>query len=178
MFPNFFFKNTMFKWRQIKSTVNIMFCGECGTENAETRKFCTNCGKPLRSATPAPGAQPAAAPVPPVAPLQPVYAPVPAPQPIYSPPPAGTPAPARPPLNKGLLGLGIVGLGIALVSWFRYPYICGLLAMVLGVLVIARSDNRKGAVALVAALAILIGLAAIIVDLFYFTIFPVHAPVF
>ncbi len=162
-----------------------MFCGECGTENAETRKFCKNCGKPLRSALPLPGAQPAAAPVPPVvaprqvsdpvAPPQPVYA---SPQPVNSPPPAGTPAPARPPLNKGLLGLGIAGLLLALVAWFRYPYICGLLAIVLGILVIARSDNRKGAVALVAALAILIGLAAIIVDLFYFTIFPVHAPIF
>lgn len=159
-----------------------MFCGECGTENAETRKFCKNCGKPLRSATPAPGVQPPAVPVPapqpvsaPVAPPPPVHSP---PPPVSAPPPAGTPAPARPPLNKGLLGLGIAGLLIALVAWFRYPYLCGLLAIVLGVLVIARSDNRKGAVALVAALAILIGLAAIIVDLFYFTIFPVHDPVF
>jgi len=111
----------------------------------------------------------------PVAPPQHGYSP---PQPVQSPPPAGTVAPAKPPLNKGLLGLGIAGLLIALVAWFRYPYLCGLLAMVLGILVIARSDNRKGAVALVAALAILIGLAAIIVDLFYFLIFPVHDPVF
>lgn len=162
-----------------------MFCGECGTENAETRKFCKNCGKPLRSARPPQGVQPAAPPVPPIVAPQPVSVPVAPPQhgysppqPVQSPPPAGTVAPAKPPLNKGLLGLGIAGLLIALVAWFRYPYICGLLAMVLGILVIARSDNRKGAVALVAALAILIGLAAIIVDLFYFMIFPVHDPVF
>lgn len=162
-----------------------MFCGECGTENAETRKFCKNCGKPLRSARPAQGVQPAAAPVPPIVAPQPLSAPVaqppqgsPPPQPLQSPPPTGTPATTKPPLNKGLLGLGIAGLLLALVAWFRYPYICGLLAIVLGILVIARSDNRKGAVALVAALAILIGLAAIIVDLFYFMIFPVQTPVF
>lgn len=162
-----------------------MFCGECGTENAETRKFCKNCGKPLRSARPAPEVQPAAAPAPAVPEPQPVPATVAPPRPVYAPPmpvaspsPPGTPAPARPPLNRGLLGLGIAGILVALAAWFRYPYIFGILAIVLGILAIARSDNRKGAVALVAILAILIGLAAIIVDLFYFTIFPVPDPVF
>ena len=28
-----------------------MFCTECGTENRNDRKFCTNCGKPLRDYT-------------------------------------------------------------------------------------------------------------------------------
>ena len=165
--------------------VITMFCGECGTENAETRKFCKNCGKPLRRPQQAPGAQPAAVPVPaqqpapaPVAPPQPVYSPVAQPWPVVSPQPSGVPAPVKPPLNKGLLGLGIVGIIISIVAWFRYPYICGLLAIVMGVLVIARSENRKGAVAIVAGLAILIGVACIVVDMFYFTIFPVHAPVF
>ena len=88
------------------------------------------------------------------------------------------PVPVKPPLNKGLLGLGIVGIIISIVAWFRYPYLCGLLAIVLGVLVIARSENRKGAVAIVASLAILIGIACIVVDMFYFTIFPVPKPVF
>ena len=152
-----------------------MFCGECGTENAETRNYCKNCGKPLRKAQPVQGAQAAAVPVPA---QQPVYSPVTQPQPVVSPPPSGMPAPVKPPLNKGLLGLGIVGIIISIVAWFRYPYLCGLLAIVLGVLVIARSENRKGAVAIVACLAILIGLACIVVDLFYFTIFPVPKPVF
>jgi hypothetical protein len=109
---------------------------------------------------------------------QPVYTRVAQPQPVVSPQPPGAPASGKPPLNKGLLGLGIVGIIIGIVSWFRYPYLCGLLAIVLGVLVIARSENRKGAVAVVAGLAILIGLACIVLDLFYFTIFPVHTPVF
>jgi hypothetical protein len=162
-----------------------MFCGECGTENAETRKFCKNCGKPLRRPQPAQGAQAAAVPVPaqqpvyaPVTQPQPVYSPITQPQPVVSPPPSGVPAPVKPPLNKGLLGLGIVGIIISIVAWFRYPYLCGLLAIVLGVLVIARSENRKGAVAIVAGLAIFIGLACIMVDMFYFTIFPVSKPVF
>jgi hypothetical protein len=171
-----------------------MFCGECGTENAETRKFCKNCGKPLRRPQPAPGAQAAAVPAqaqqpayPPVTPPQPAYTPAAQPQPAYftvtqqpvvSPQPSGVPAPAKPSLNKGLLGLGIVGIIISIVAWFRYPYLCGILAIVFGIVVIARSDNRKGAVTAVAGLAILIALACIVVDLFYFTIFPVHKPVF
>ncbi len=163
-----------------------MFCGECGTENEETRKFCKNCGKPLRSrarqaqvppaaAVPVPAPQPVYAPV--IQP-QPVYSPVTQPQPVVSPQSSGVPASGKPPLNKGLLGLGIVGIIISIVAWFRYPYLCGLLAIVLGVVVIARSENRKGAVAIVACLAILIGLACIVVDMFYFTIFPVPKPVF
>jgi hypothetical protein len=152
-----------------------MFCGDCGTENAETRNFCKNCGSPLRKTQPATGEQAAAVPVPA---QQPVYAPVTRPQPVVSPPPQGVTAPAKPPLNKGLLGLGIIGIIIGIVAWFRYPYLCGILAIVLGALVIARSENRKGAVALVACLAILTGLACIVVDLFYFTIFPVPKPVF
>jgi len=28
-----------------------MYCTECGTENRNDRKFCTNCGKPLRDYT-------------------------------------------------------------------------------------------------------------------------------
>jgi hypothetical protein len=152
-----------------------MFCGECGTKNPDTNQFCKNCGKPLRRPQPAPGAQAAAVPVPA---QQPVYSPVTPSQPVVSPPQPGAPAPVKPPLNKGLLGLGIVGIIISIISWFSYPYLCGILAIVLGVLVIARSEKRKGAVVIVAGLAILIGLTCIVVDLFYFTIFPVPKPVF
>jgi hypothetical protein len=159
-----------------------MFCGECGTENADTRKFCKNCGSPLRRPQPAPGTPAAVIPAQqqasaPAARPQPAYIPVAQPLPV-SPPPSGAPAPAKPPLNKGLLGLGIVGLLIGIGAWFRYPYLLGVLAVVLGVIVIARSENRKGAVAIIAGLAILTGLACIVVDLFYFTIFPVPKPVF
>jgi hypothetical protein len=162
-----------------------MFCGECGTENAETRKFCKNCGKPLRRLQPAQGVPAAAVPFPaqqpvyaPVTQPQPVSSPVIPPQPVVFPPLSGVQSPGKPPLNKGLLGLGIVGIVISIVAWFRYPYLCGLLAIILGVLVIARSENRKGAPAIVAGLAILIGLACIVVDIFYFTIFAVPKPVF
>jgi hypothetical protein len=161
-----------------------MFCGECGTENAETRNFCKNCGKALRKSQPAPqtpAAVPSAAQAPApasVTPVQPAYAPAAQPQPVAMPTPAAVPAPAKPPLNKALLGLGIVGVISGIVSWFLYPYICGILAIVAGVLVLAKSENRKGAVAVVACLAILIGLACILLDLFYFTIFPVPKPVF
>ena len=45
-----------------------MFCGECGTENPDTNRFCKNCGKPLKQTRPVP------------APGAPVQAPPPAPQ--------------------------------------------------------------------------------------------------
>ncbi len=151
-----------------------MFCGECGTQNPDTNQFCKNCGKPLRKPQQAPPAQPSALPARPVAaeaPLQPAY---------YPAMPAGTlpqgalaGAPVKPPLNKGLLGLAVIGVVLGIASWFRYPYVLGILAIVLGVIVVARSEQRTSAVAIVAILGILIGLACIIVDLFYFTIFPI-----
>lgn len=150
-----------------------MFCGECGTQNPDTNQFCKNCGKPLKKA------QPSAAP-------QPVIPPVPSPatfrQTIYQPPagyaPAtGVPADApagvtRPPLSKGLLALGIAGIVIGIVSWFFYPYLCGIAAVLLGGVSFFRSGNKKGIVAIIAILAILIGLASILVDNFYFILFP------
>jgi len=158
-----------------------MFCGECGTQNPDTNQFCKNCGKPLRKPRQAPAPQPAAIPVQPVAmppPVQPVY---------YQPPPAGlqppgaaagAAAPAKPPLNKGMLVLAIVGVLLGIVSWFRYPYILGILAIVTGVISIAKPENRKGVILILAILAILIGLASMVFDMFYLTIMPPVQPVF
>jgi hypothetical protein len=153
-----------------------MFCGECGTQNPDTNQFCKNCGKPLKKkqqVSPAP--QPAAAPLPSAAvpPAQPVYHPPP--QPVVMQPPSvlgGTAAPVKLPLNKGMLALGIVGVVLGIASWFRYPYILAALAMVLGAVAIAKSEKKTGAVAIIGGIAIMIGLACIVVDIFYFTIFP------
>ena len=160
-----------------------MFCGECGTQNPDTNQFCKNCGKPLRRPQQAPAPQPAAVPVPPVTPQPPV-------QPVYyPPPPAGMPqpgpvpgavtgaaVPAKPPLNKGMLALGIIGILVGIGSWFRYPYLLGILAIILGGIVIAKTENRKGAVFIIAVIAVLIGLACIIFDMFYLLILPPVAP--
>lgn len=149
-----------------------MFCGECGTQNPDTNQFCKNCGKPLRR----PGAatvQPAVITVPPSAIPQPVSTPQPAAYPPVAVAPAGVPAPAKPPQNKAMLTLGIIGVLVGICSWFRYPYLLGILAVIFGGVVIARTENRKGTVMVIACLAILIGLSCIVVDVFYFTIFPI-----
>jgi len=151
-----------------------MFCGECGTQNPDTNLFCKNCGKPLRKP------QQASVPQQETVPVQPVAAPSPA-QPVYStPPPAGIQpqgavagAPVKQPMNRGLLALAIAGVVLGIASWFRYPYLLGLLAIVLGVVVVAKSEKKTSTGPIVAALGILIGLACIIVDIFYFTIFPI-----
>jgi hypothetical protein len=81
--------------------------------------------------------------------------------------------PAKPPLNRGILMLAIIGVVLGIASWFRYPYLLGILAIMLGVIVVAKSEKKTCAVAIVATLGILTGLACIVVDLFYFTIFPI-----
>jgi len=75
-----------------------------------------------------------------------------------------------------MLVLGIGGVILGIVSWFRYPYILGILAIVIGGIVIAKPQNRKGAVLIIAVLAILIGLASIVFDMFYLVFMPPVPP--
>lgn len=157
-----------------------MFCGECGTQNPDTNQFCKNCGKQLKKPQQAPAPQPVSVPVTPVAippPTQPISYP---PPPVWVQPPvpgAGVAAPVvKPPRNKTMLGLGIVGLLIGIGSWFRYPYLLAILAIILGGVVLKKPENRKGAVLIIACLAILIGIASIVFDMFYLVILPPVPP--
>jgi hypothetical protein len=154
-----------------------MFCGECGTQNPDTNQFCRNCGKPLRKRQQA-TSPPAAVPVQPVVvpPAGPVYYPQqPAgAQPIMMqqpPVPAGAAAPVTPP-GKGMLVLGIASVLAGVGAFVFYPYILGALAIVLGGGSVYGTRKKAGKIAFIAIIGILIGLAAILVDNFYFVLFP------
>jgi len=144
-----------------------MFCGECGTQNPDTNQFCKNCGKPLRKVQHAPAPQPAAVPAQaPAAPVQPAY---------YPPQPAGyapAAAPATPPKNTGMLVLSIVSVIAGIAAFVFYPYILGTLAIVLGGISVFITRKKTGKIAFLAVAGILIGLASIITDNFYFILFP------
>jgi hypothetical protein len=116
--------------------------------------------------------QPAAVPVPQATTPPPVYTP---PMAGYAPAaavPAGAPAPVKPPLNKGLPALGIVGFILAIVSWFFYPYLCGIAAVILGGVTFYKTENKKGIVAIIAIVAGVIGLASMVIGHFYLVLFP------
>jgi uncharacterized membrane protein len=81
--------------------------------------------------------------------------------------------PAR---NNKMLVLGIVGVLLGIGSFLRYPYLLAILAIVLGGSVIAKPENRRGAVLIVACLAILIGIVSIVFDMFYLVILPPVPP--
>jgi hypothetical protein len=162
---------------QADSKSDLMFCGECGTQNPDTNQFCKNCGKPLKRPQQAPASQPADVP------YQPPVAPPAAPQPAYYPPqqpgygqspvpPAGAAVTAKPPLNKGMLALGILGIAFGCVSFFFYPYLCGFAAILLGGISLFRTERKTGITGIIAIVALVIGLASIIIDHFYLVIFP------
>ena len=151
-----------------------MFCGECGTQNPDTNQFCRNCGKPLKRKQQAP---PRACGCPGTAGCRNAQA-----QPVYYPPqpaviqqpamPTGTAALAAPPGNKGMLLLGIVSVIAGIAAFLIYPYILGALAIVLGGGSVYGTRKKTGKIAFIAIIGILIGLAAILVDNFYFIFFP------
>jgi hypothetical protein len=149
----------------------FMFCGECGTQNPDTNQFCKNCGKPLKKdAAAAPSSQsvPAPAATPPPSP----GSSVPLSQTTVA---EKTPAGAKPPFHKGLLLLGIMSILIGVVSWFVYPYVCGILAIVLGGVVLFKSRNKIGSGAIIITilgiLGPVIGLASMFADLYYLNFF-------
>lgn len=148
----------------------FMFCGECGTQNPDTNQFCKNCGKPLKKNAAAPLSQSAPAPVatPPASPGFYVH-------PSQTTVVSETSAEAKQPLHKGLLLLDSMSILIGAVSWFVYPYICGTLAIVLGGVVLFKSRNKKGTGAIIIAImgiiGLVIGLASMLVDLYYLNFF-------
>jgi hypothetical protein len=120
-----------------------MFCGECGTQNPDTNQFCKECGKPLKK----------------------LQAGVPAPM-------AAAPAIIKPPLNNWPFVVAIMSVIAGGASWVLYPYPCGILAIILGGIALYKSENKKSKTAILGILGIVIGLASIILDIFYLTIFP------
>jgi len=126
-----------------------MLCKECGTENPDTNRFCRNCGKTLNAAKLVPAQ---AKPAPPS-------------------PSQAVPAVKKSRLSGGV-GLGMAAIIIGAFSWFRYPYLLGILAIIIGVVTLSRSETRKGKAGILAAVGLLVGLASIVTDIFYFTIFP------
>ncbi len=134
-----------------------MFCGECGTENPDTNSFCRNCGRALRkqpAGAPAESGRAPAAPQPPVA-----AAPAPAPAPAAGEKPRRT-------------WLGIISLLPAVLSWILYPVLLGMVAVILGIASIALARKQKTRFPVAGAIAIIIGLLAIIVNIFWLDIFP------
>jgi len=156
-----------------------MFCGECGTQNPDTNQFCKNCGKPLKkkaAAIPGPQAQAAAL-------VQPAPDPQPAvqAQPVYYNPLAGTqpqvpegiaviaPAVAEKPKRTWL---AIVSLIPAIFSWVLYPVLLGFVALVFGIVSIYLWRKQGTRFPLSGIIAIIIGLLAIVLNIFWLDIFP------
>lgn len=139
-----------------------MFCGECGTQNPDTNSFCKNCGRPLGKT----GA------VQPAAPSPAMLAPAPAPSAssgaVRQPP---APVETKPPRNW----LAIISLVLSVAAWLVYPVILGAGAVILGCTGLAQAKKNKGKIPVTAILAIIIGILAIIINIFWLDIFPAPA---
>lgn len=74
---------------------------------------------------------------------------------------------AKPPRNWP----AIVSLIFALLSWGIYPYIMGIIAIVLAVLSIYLTKKKTGTIPVIAIIAIVIALASMVFDYMYLDIF-------
>jgi hypothetical protein len=161
-----------------------MFCGECGTQNPDTNRFCINCGKPLKknlNASPVAPPAPAAAPVPvqpaiqePTNPFSQQSYPVPPPGMIV-PAPATTSLPATQRGKSPRNWFAIVSFILALLSWVIYPIIFGFFAMGLGIFSLYTAKKQQSKIPVIAIIAVIIGLLAIVLNFFWMDIFPAPA---
>jgi uncharacterized membrane protein HdeD (DUF308 family) len=85
---------------------------------------------------------------------------------------AGAAATATPPKNTGMLVLGIISVIAGIAAFIFYPYLLGALAIVLGGISVFVTRKKTGRIAFIAIIGIVIGLAAILTDNFYFLLFP------
>lgn len=140
-----------------------MFCGECGTQNPDTNKFCKNCGKALKKTQAAgetlpfnPGTGPAV---------------VSSDTPVAIPPQPATERAGKPSRNW----LAIISLMVSLVSWLVYPIIIGCVAVVLGIFSLYSAKKNQSKIPIPAIIAIIIGILAIVLNFFWLDIFPAPA---
>jgi len=138
-----------------------MFCGECGTQNPDTNKFCKNCGKPLVRRQPAeqppqipvtyPAAQPA--PIPAAAAAQPLVATA-----------ASAPAPAAVP-RRSKNWLGFVSLFLSILSWVILTGILAIAAILLGIVSLVWFRKATGRIGISSIIGIILAFAAIAVTI-------------
>jgi hypothetical protein len=174
-----------YQYRISRKERDCMFCGECGTQNPDTNRFCINCGKPLKknlNASPVASPAPAAAPVP--VPQEAQQPPKPVSQQLYPVPPPGltvlqapttTTLPATQPEKSHRNWLAIVSFILALVSWVMYPIIIGFFAMGLGIFSLYAAKKKQSKIPVIAVIAVIIGLLAIVLNFFWLDIFPAPA---
>ena len=138
-----------------------MFCGECGTENPDTNRFCKNCGGALRKTAEVPATQPAPA-------RQSAG--------VVQPQAAAVPATTRPVPEAGenpkRTWLGIVALIPAILAWILYPVLLGIAAVLFGITSIALARKQGTRFPVAGVIAIIVGLLAIVVNIYWLDIFP------
>lgn len=162
-----------------------MFCGECGTKNPDTNRFCINCGKPLKknlnaSAVTSPPPEAAPLPVQPAAqqpanPFPPQSSPVPPPGTTVPQAPATTTLPATRPEKSPRNWFAITSFILALASWVIYPIIMGFFAMGLGIFSLYTAKKAQSKIPVIAVVAVIVGLLAVVLNFFWLDIFPAPA---
>ncbi|MDO9550325.1 MAG: hypothetical protein Q7J03_05070 [Methanoregula sp.] len=95
-------------------------------------------------------------------------------QPSCDIPPAGAQAASAPAVTEkpNRTWLGIISLIPAILSWVLYPVLFGIIAVVLGIASIYLAKKQGTKFPASAVIAIIIGLLAIILNLFWLDIFP------
>ncbi len=68
--------------------------------------------------------------------------------------------------------IGIISVIMGLIAFYYFPYLAGILAVVLGGYSVYAVRKKTGSIAFIAIAGIIIGLSAMIVDTYYFVLFP------
>lgn len=84
-----------------------------------------------------------------------------------------TPTPvAKERKKRNWVGIGSLVFGI--LAWIIFPYVCGVLALCIGIFSLYITRKTTGKIAFVAIAGIVIAVASIILNFFYLTLFAPH----
>ena len=70
--------------------------------------------------------------------------------------------------------MGIIAIALSVISWIRYPYIMGALAIIVGVGTLITAEKKLAYPAILGAFGIAIALCSMLIDNFWLVLFPAY----
>jgi hypothetical protein len=88
--------------------------------------------------------------------------------------PVSLPVDATDPRIRQVKIMGILAIALSVISWIRYPYVIGALAVIMGLGTLILAQKKLSYPAILGAFGIAIALCSMLIDNFWLVLFPAN----